>query len=58
MASGSSIDWAYDSADVKVAFAVELRDKGLYGFQLPANQIKPAVEETWAGVKAVIDQLS
>ncbi|KAJ6215721.1 hypothetical protein RDWZM_010221 [Blomia tropicalis] len=58
LASGSSIDWAYDSADVKVAFAVELRDKGLYGFQLPANQIKPAVEETWAGVKAVIDQLS
>lgn len=57
LASGSSADWAYDVAGVKVSFAVELRDKGEYGFNLPANQIKPACLETWAGVKAAIDSL-
>jgi len=57
LASGSSIDWAYDKSDVKIAFALELRDKGQYGFMLPTSQIKPAVEETWAGVRAVIEKL-
>lgn len=41
-ASGSSIDWAYDTAKIPIAFAIELRDRGQYGFRLPANQIKPA----------------
>jgi len=57
VASGSSIDWAYDSAGVKVAFAPELRDLGQYGFQLPASQIKAACTETWNGIKAMLDLL-
>lgn len=57
LASGSSIDWAYDKANAKIAFALELRDKGQYGFILPANQIKPACLETWAGIKATLDSL-
>jgi murein tripeptide amidase MpaA len=57
IASGSSIDWAYDSAGVSIAFALELRDTGAYGFQLPPAQIKAASTETWAGIRAVIDRL-
>ena len=76
MASGSSIDWAYDAGGVKVSFALELReslqlknlrkltnlikilgDQGQYGFILPANQIRPTALETWAGIKAVVNNL-
>ena len=28
-------------------FSMELRDTGLYGFLLPADQIIPTSEETW-----------
>ncbi|CAG2116223.1 unnamed protein product [Medioppia subpectinata] len=56
-ASGSSIDWAYDSAGCKVVFALELRDKGQYGFILPPSQIRSAATETWAGIKAVLGEL-
>ena len=38
-----AIEWVY---------TLELRDEGEYGFLLPANQIQPTVEETWAGIKA------
>jgi len=57
LASGSSIDWAYDKANAKIAFALELRDTGQYGFILPPSQIKPACLETWAGIKATLDSL-
>jgi len=58
-AAGTSADWVYDKAGVKVTFALELRPGKLSpdGFQLPADQIRPAVYETWAGIKAVIDRL-
>ena len=48
---------AYDKHNVQVAFALELRDTGKYGFQLPPDQIKAGCEETWAGIKAVVDLL-
>ncbi|XP_022243171.1 carboxypeptidase A1-like [Limulus polyphemus] len=53
-AAGSSLDWAYDKAGVKVGFALELRDTGRYGFLLPKEQIIPTAEETWAGIQASI----
>jgi len=56
-ASGNSIDWVYDNADAKIVFTLELRDKGTYGFVLPPAQLKPAAEETWAGIRAVIEAL-
>jgi hypothetical protein len=31
IASGNSVDWTYDVADVLFSYAVELRDKGEYG---------------------------
>lgn len=51
--SGSSVDMAYDHG-VKHTFALELRDTGKYGFLLPADQITPSGEETWAGIIAAI----
>ncbi|XP_062956639.1 carboxypeptidase A4 isoform X2 [Cynocephalus volans] len=55
-ASGSSVDWAYDHG-IKYAFTFELRDTGHYGFLLPANQIIPTAEETWLGLKTIIEHV-
>ncbi|KAI8846546.1 hypothetical protein BC829DRAFT_491248 [Chytridium lagenaria] len=56
-ASGSSIDWAYNVANVTFTYTAELRDTGTYGFELPANQIIPSGQETLAGVKALWDYI-
>uniref|UniRef100_A0A2K6LZG4 Carboxypeptidase A2 n=1 Tax=Rhinopithecus bieti TaxID=61621 RepID=A0A2K6LZG4_RHIBE len=55
-ASGGSIDWSCDYG-IKYSFAFELRDTGHYGFLLPAHQILPIAEETWLGLKAVMEQV-
>jgi len=47
--AGTAQDWYYAEAKVPISFTIELRDTGTYGFQLPANQIKPTGEENWAG---------
>ncbi|MCM8651764.1 hypothetical protein MZO44_16925, partial [Lactiplantibacillus sp. E932] len=52
-ASGGSIDWTYNIG-IKYSFAFELRDTGFYGFLLPANQIIPTAEETWLGLKYIM----
>ena len=48
-ASGSSVDHTYGALGVKYSYALELRDTGRYGFQLPAEQIVESIEETYAG---------
>ncbi|NXI37932.1 CBPA2 Carboxypeptidase, partial [Galbula dea] len=55
-ASGGSIDWSYDNG-IKYSFALELRDTGRYGFLLPANQIIPTAQETWLGLKAIMEHV-
>nr|XP_039328758.1 carboxypeptidase A2 isoform X2 [Saimiri boliviensis boliviensis] len=55
-ASGGSIDWSYDYG-IKYSFAFELRDTGRYGFLLPANQILPTAEETWLGLKSIMEHV-
>ncbi|KAM5255507.1 carboxypeptidase A2 [Ctenodactylus gundi] len=55
-ASGGSIDWAYDWG-IKYSFAFELRDTGRYGFLLPAAQILPTAEETWLGLKTIMEHV-
>ncbi|NWI67584.1 CBPA2 Carboxypeptidase, partial [Todus mexicanus] len=55
-ASGGSIDWSYDYG-IKYSFAFELRDTGRYGFLLPASQIIPAAEETWLGLKTIMEHV-
>ncbi|XP_050955884.1 carboxypeptidase A4 isoform X3 [Labeo rohita] len=53
-ASGGSIDWTYNIG-IKYSYAFELRDTGFYGFLLPAEQIIPTAEETWLGLKHIIE---
>ena len=48
IASGGSMDWALGEAGIPYSYGMELRDTGAYGFLLPANQIIPTGEETWA----------
>ncbi|XP_069317690.1 carboxypeptidase A4 [Eulemur rufifrons] len=55
-ASGTSPDWAYDSG-IKYAFTFELRDTGHYGFLLPASQIIPTAEETWLGLRTIMEHV-
>ena len=50
-ANGGSIDYTYDRLDIVYSVAVELRDRGRYGFMLPANQILPTGQETFAALK-------
>ncbi|KAL1431753.1 hypothetical protein MTO96_013860 [Rhipicephalus appendiculatus] len=51
-AAGSSSDWVYDGAKIKYSIAVELRDKGRYGFLLPNFLIVPTADEASEGFKA------
>ncbi|KAE8748782.1 hypothetical protein FOCC_FOCC004585 [Frankliniella occidentalis] len=55
-ASGSTIDYVYSKC-VPYPFVYELRDTGKYGFMLPEDQIIPAAQETWAGVKVIVDEV-
>jgi len=53
LASGGSDDYAKGTAGVKYSYTIELRDTGLYGFQLPASQIIPSGEETFEALLVV-----
>ncbi|KAI4894855.1 hypothetical protein NFI96_003243 [Prochilodus magdalenae] len=53
-ASGGTVDWTYDQG-IKYSLTFELRDTGLYGFLLPANQIIPTAEETWLALTAIME---
>jgi murein tripeptide amidase MpaA len=55
LASGSIEDWQLSVAKIPLAYTIELRDTGVYGFQLPADQIKPTGEEVWAALTYVVN---
>ena len=40
---------------IPFSYTFELRDKGTYGFILPADQIQPTCEETMLAVTTIID---
>lgn len=46
-ASGVAGDWPYDALGA-LAYTIEMRDQGQFGFLLPENQITPAAEEGFA----------
>ena len=48
VAAGTSVDWALGVAGIPYVYSIELRDTGAYGFLLPASEIIPNAEETWA----------
>ncbi|RWS21750.1 carboxypeptidase B-like protein [Leptotrombidium deliense] len=52
--SGASDDWMQFNNFSKFNFALELRDKGNYGFLLPSKFIKPTAEEIWNAINAVL----
>jgi len=52
-ASGSSADYAYGACDILFSYGAELRDTGRHGFVLPASEIIPSGEETYAAIKAL-----
>ncbi|XP_076644229.1 carboxypeptidase B [Halictus rubicundus] len=56
--SGASDDWAKGVAGIKYAYTVELRDRGTYGFLLPATQIMPTAREIWAGIRTIVRQVT
>jgi len=55
--SGTSRDWANGVPKFPYVYTVELRDKGDNGFQLPPDQIRPSVIETWAGFLAMVNHI-
>lgn len=56
-AAGTASDWAYEKANIKYSYTIELRDTGSYGFLLPRQQIIPTGEETFNGLLAMIAQM-
>ena len=54
---GTSVDWMKAVGGVKYSYALELRDVGQHGFILPASQIRPTGEETWAAIYATAVEL-
>ncbi|TDG46691.1 hypothetical protein AWZ03_006871 [Drosophila navojoa] len=56
VASGSSVDWVFNELNKKVAYTIEFRDKGNFGFVLPPAQILANCEELMAGMVALIDK--
>jgi len=55
---GGSIDWQYMITNAPYTYAVELRDTGVYGFQLPRQFILPTALETWTGLKALANYVN
>ncbi|XP_031556615.1 carboxypeptidase B-like [Actinia tenebrosa] len=56
-ATGGTMDWVAGTLGVTYSYGLELRDKGRYGFLLPANQIRPTGEETFAAIKAMVQEM-
>lgn len=54
--TGSSVDYIDATGNATYSYTYELRDKGTYGFVLPANQITPTAVETWAGVLVMLQR--
>lgn len=52
-AYGGSDDYAY-FLGVEASFTIELTGGGRYGFDLPANRLQAAVDETWLGFKNML----
>ncbi|KAI1198653.1 hypothetical protein F5X97DRAFT_342364 [Nemania serpens] len=51
--TGAAPDHVYSIGRAEFSYTIELRDIGNYGFVLPPELIRPAVEEQWAGQKVI-----
>ena len=57
VASGGSLDWTLGELGIPYSYAMELRDKGHYGFLLPEEQIIDTAREVWAFHRAVAREI-
>jgi len=57
LAAGNAVDWAYGARDA-LAYTIELRDTGTFGFILPPDQIIPTGQENFAAVSSFLTDLS
>lgn len=55
--TGGTMDWVTATLGVTYSYGLELRDRGRYGFMLPANQIIPTGIETFAAIKAMVAEM-
>lgn len=51
--TGGSDDWAKGKAGIKYSYTIELPDKGIYGFLLPAEKIAPTGKEILTGIRSI-----
>lgn len=54
---GCSDDWAKGKGGIKYSYTIELPDKGVYGFLLPAEKIVPTGREVFTGVKSIVKSI-
>jgi murein tripeptide amidase MpaA len=54
IASGITTDYYYDKWNT-LAYTIEHRDKGQYGFELPESQIFPTQKESFAAIDALMN---
>ncbi|KAK3869191.1 hypothetical protein Pcinc_025476 [Petrolisthes cinctipes] len=57
-AAGATDDWAKEKLGTRYVYTLELRDKGRYGFTLPANQILSTATEVWQGLDMMINAIA
>lgn len=58
MFAGTSDDWFKGVPRAKYSYTVELRDKGKYGFVLPASEIIPAGKDALEAIKTISIEIS
>ncbi|XP_075152272.1 zinc carboxypeptidase-like [Haematobia irritans] len=56
LAPGATLDFAYNEADIKITYTIEMRDTGRHGFVLPPMHILPNCAGTLAGIKAMVKE--
>jgi carboxypeptidase A4 len=56
--SGGADDWAKGGPRIKYTYTIELRDRGRYGFLLPAGYIQPTAKEAFAAIKTISEEIN
>ena len=61
-ANGVGVDWAHEKMGIKYAYILELNPEykfegGYTQFLLPVHEIKPTLEETWAGILGMTEAI-
>lgn len=57
MDTGSNVDWAHIKCNVPFAYNLELPYGGATGYDPPANLIQGVVDETWEGIRALVEHI-